>query len=113
MSKNQKNWGKLIKIAKNWLRISSYLLNALGKFNEIFRKDVFLDNIKSYKKPGFYPIIRRYIFQKTTNGGEGGAGVSEIILIGLYTLGVISISYVSVSITSGVLWGFCKNTNIS
>ena len=51
--------------------ISSHLLNKLGKFNEIFRKDVFQDNIKSHEKPELRPPYRRYIFQKTTRG-EGG-----------------------------------------
>ena len=50
-------------------RNSSYLLNDLRNFNEICRKDVPYDNIKSHKKPGFPPVFRRYIFRKTT--GEG------------------------------------------
>ena len=40
----------------------------MGKFNEISRKNVSYDNIKSHKKPGFYPLLRRYIFWKTTAG---------------------------------------------
>ena len=35
---------------------SSYLPNELGNFNEIFRKNVSYDNIKSKKTPGFYPL---------------------------------------------------------
>ena len=35
--------------------ISSYLLNDVKKFNEIFRKDFSYYNIKSHKKPGLYP----------------------------------------------------------
>ena len=38
-----------------WQRNSSYLLNDLRNLNEIFRKDVRYDNIKSHKKPGFHP----------------------------------------------------------
>ena len=37
--------------------------------NIIFKKDVTHNNIKSHKKPEFYPLFRRYIFQKTTGGG--------------------------------------------
>ena len=59
-----------MKIANIEQRNSLYLLNDLRNFNEIFRKDVTYDNIKSHKKPGFYPLFRRYIFQKTT-GKEG------------------------------------------
>ena len=29
-------------------------------------------HIKSHKKPGFYSLFRRYIFGKTTGGGEVG-----------------------------------------
>ena len=46
-------------------------MNDLSNFNEIFREDMTYDtydNIKSNKKPGFHPLIRRYIFQKTTGG---------------------------------------------
>ena len=31
------------------------------------------DNIKSHKKPGFYPLLRRHTFWKTK--GRGGEGV--------------------------------------
>ena len=40
----------------------------MRNFNGIFRKDVTYDNIKSYKKAGFHPLFRRYIFRKTTGG---------------------------------------------
>ena len=33
--------------------------------NEIFRKDVTYDNIKSHKKVGSHPLFKRYIFRKT------------------------------------------------
>ena len=38
--------------------------------DEIFRKDVTYDNIKSHKKPGFQPLLRRYIYGKTTGGSN-------------------------------------------
>ena len=34
-------------------------------FNEIFRKDVTYDNLKSHKKPGLRAFSRRYIFGKS------------------------------------------------
>ena len=40
--------------------------NDLRNCNEIFRKDVTYDNIKSHKKPGFHPLFRRHIFEKNT-----------------------------------------------
>ena len=39
-----------------------YLQNDLGNFNEIFRKDVTYDNIKSHKKIGLHSVLIRYIF---------------------------------------------------
>ena len=47
----------------------------MKNLNEIFRKGVPYDNIKSHKKPGFLPIFRRYIFGKTT--GRKGGGVQN------------------------------------
>ena len=41
-------------------RNSSYFLNDLTYFKEIFRKNVAYDNIKNHKKSGF---------EKTTGGG--------------------------------------------
>ena len=55
-----------MQIDENWLIL--YLLKDLGNFNEIFRKDMIYDNIKSYKEPRFYPLFRRYTFRKTTGG---------------------------------------------
>ena len=52
--------------------VESEKMNDLRNFNEIFRKDVTYDNIKSHKKPGFHPLFRRYIFRKSTKGGAGG-----------------------------------------
>ena len=51
--------------------IDREILNDLRNFNEIFRKDVPCDNIKSHKKPRFQPLFRRYIYGKTTGGGGG------------------------------------------
>ena len=59
---------KIDEIANIGQRNSSYLLMDLSHFNEIFRKDVTFNNIESHKKPGFNPLFRRYIFQKTTGG---------------------------------------------
>ena len=44
------------------------IANTDRNFNEIFRKDVNYDNIKSHKKTEFQYLFRRYIFQKTTQG---------------------------------------------
>ena len=38
-------------------RNSSYLVNDLRNFNQIFRKDMTYDNINSHEKPGFYPSL--------------------------------------------------------
>ena len=58
---------KLMKMVRR--RKSSYLLNDLRNFNEIFRKDVTYDNIKSHKKPGLHPVPEKHIFGKITGGG--------------------------------------------
>ena len=42
--------------------------NDLRTFNQISRKDVNYDNIRSHKKSGLYVLSREYIFGKT---GEG------------------------------------------
>ena len=49
------------------------LLNDLSNFNEVFKKDVACDNIKSNKKAGLYPLSRKHMFGKTT--GEGGGQI--------------------------------------
>ena len=41
------------------------VLRDLRNFKEIFRKDIAYNDIKSHKKPGFLPLLRRYIFGKT------------------------------------------------
>ena len=56
MSKNPKNWWKLMKIA-NIDRNSS----SSSSYDNYY-------NIKSHRKPGFPPLFRRYISQKTTGG---------------------------------------------
>ena len=48
-------------------------MNDLRNSNEIFRKSVTYDNIKSHKKLESHPLFRRYIFQKTTEEKEGGS----------------------------------------
>ena len=54
------------KIRKNTAKKSSYLLNDLSNFNEIFRNDVNHDNIKTPLENGIHPISEKYIFRKTT-----------------------------------------------
>ena len=46
-------------------RESLQVLQELRKFKEFFRKDMAFNNTKSHKKPGFFPLSRRYIFGKT------------------------------------------------
>ena len=55
----------------NFMQLLNNLFKDLRKFNEIFRKDEFWDNITSYKKPGSHPIFRRYLSRKTTRGRGG------------------------------------------
>ena len=68
----------------HWQRKFLYLLNLLRNFNEIFRKDVTYDNIKS-NKPRFKPLLRRYIFEKTTGGRV------KLILLSLFLCFVFTI----------------------
>ena len=37
-------------------------MNDLRNFNELFRKDMTYDNIKSHKKPRLHPLFEIYIF---------------------------------------------------
>ena len=37
------------------------------------------DNIKSNKKPGFHPVFRRYILEKTTGKGIDTAPIVDVI----------------------------------
>ena len=39
-------------------------MNDMRNFSEIFRKHVTYDNIKSYKKPGFHPLLEDTVFKK-------------------------------------------------
>ena len=57
------------KIDKNSYRKSLYLENDLRNFNEVFKKDVPYDIIKSHKKTGLYLLSRKYSFGKTTGVG--------------------------------------------
>ena len=41
----------------------------MRNFNEIFRKNMSYDNIKSYKKTGLNPLSRKYSLGKTTGVG--------------------------------------------
>ena len=61
-----------MKIDKNGLygQRKSDFQNEVRNLNEIFRKDVTYDNIKSHKKPGFHPLFRGCIFGKTTGGSN-------------------------------------------
>ena len=43
-------------------RKSSKLLDDLSNFNDIFRKDVPYDNIKSHTKPGFHRVKKLRIY---------------------------------------------------
>ena len=47
-----------------WQGNSWYFRNDLMNFNEIFRKDVTFDSIKSHKKPGFHPLLKASFFEK-------------------------------------------------
>ena len=49
---------------------SSYALNDVRDLNKIFRKDMAYDNVKSYKKAGFHPLSRSYIFVEKPQRGE-------------------------------------------
>ena len=50
-----------MKIANTEQKNSSCFIKDLRNFNESLGKDVTYDNIKSHKRPGFLPLIRRYI----------------------------------------------------
>ena len=39
-------------------------------FDDIFRKDVTYENIQSHKKAGLHLLSRKYMFGKTTGGGQ-------------------------------------------
>ena len=48
----------------------SHLLNDLRNINEIFRRDVTYDNIKSHKRAGPHHLSEKYLFEKTTGEGQ-------------------------------------------
>ena len=54
----KKSWQR-----KYWQRNSSNLLNDLRNFNEISRKDVTYDNIKSHSKQGFTLSLEDTFFE--------------------------------------------------
>ena len=49
-------------------RKSSYFLNDLINFNEIFRKDVAYDNMKRDEKARFYTLCRKHTFGSQEGG---------------------------------------------
>ena len=64
MLKNPKKLTKTVNIEEQ----IGNLLKDLTKFNEIFRKSVIYDNIKSHKKQRLYPLHDKFIFGKSTGG---------------------------------------------
>ena len=66
--RNVKKSEKSMKISY-WTGKYSYLLKDLRNFNEIFRKDVAKDKIKSHKKARFHPLFKKYIFLEKPQGG--------------------------------------------
>ena len=46
------------------------LLNGLRNFNEIFRKSVAYNNIKSHKKAGLYPPLENTVYEKPQGAGS-------------------------------------------
>ena len=43
----------------------------MKNFNEVLRKDVAYDNIKSHKSAKLHPLSRKHIFGETIGGGGG------------------------------------------
>ena len=60
----------------------SYVLNDSRNFNDIFRKSVAYDNIKSHKKTGFHSLSRKHIFGETT----GVVKLTPPVFLGLKVL---------------------------
>ena len=54
-------------------------LNNSRDFNEIFRKDVTYDNVKSHRKQGF-TLSLEGVFFETPYGGGGGGGKHGAIM---------------------------------
>ena len=69
---NVKKSKKLIKIVNidAECRKCSYLLTELRTFNEIFRKDVPYDNIKSRQKPEFHLFSEKHVSGNTIAGRD-------------------------------------------
>ena len=57
-------------ITYNGRRKPTFLLNYLRNFNEIFKKDVDYDNIKSHKKSIFTVSLENTFFKKSQRGGQ-------------------------------------------
>ena len=56
---------------------SSYLLNDLKNFNEIFRKNVAYYDIKSDEKTRFHLFSSKQIFAKTKRVGRGRGQINS------------------------------------
>ena len=73
---------KIRKTDKNswyWRRKSSYLLNKLRNFNDIFRKDVTYDNVKSYKKQRLHAFSEKQTCQIDPSPDFLGLRLSRIL----------------------------------
>ena len=57
-----------LKIQTKICKDGTSFLNKLRNFNEIFRKNVTYDHIKSHKKPGLNPFSEKHISGNTTDG---------------------------------------------
>ena len=85
--------GKIDANRWKWLILTEKVfifLNDTRNSNEVFKKDVTYDNIKSHKKSWFYPLFRRYIFRKA-KGKIRGRGQVENWLQAI--LGLICIAF--------------------
>ena len=86
--------GKVKYLASNvFQNVCNGFLLDLRNFNEIFRKDVTYDNIKSHKKPGIHPLSRRYIL-KTTGSSNWPPSLLRI----KFCFSILSIFYRIISI---------------
>ena len=94
--------------SKYWRRKSSYLLNDLRNFNDIFRIDVTYDNIKSRKKPGLHRLSRRYIFgNPLTFEGLSIFSVFDRILIKIMLSVAVKKSWIYFGKTVFFVFVFC------
>ena len=53
----------------------------MRNLNEVFRKDVTYDNIKSHKKSKYHRLFRRYIFEKMCTIPPAVSGLHLVRLI--------------------------------